>query len=156
MTQLQEIKLLGITARTNNASEMDQNTAKIGATMHKYSSEQLASKIPNRKHPGVTYCVYTDYENDMNGDYTYFIGEEVSEFSEQQEGLQKLVIPAQKYTKFTSDRGAMPMVCINLWQKIWQEFDGQRGYIADFELYDARAADPQNTVMDIYIGIQNS
>jgi predicted transcriptional regulator YdeE len=44
-----------------------------------------------------------------------------------------------------------------MWQKIWQmtaeEFGGNRSYKADFELYDQRAKDPQNVVLDIFIGV---
>jgi predicted transcriptional regulator YdeE len=51
----------------------------------------------------------------------------------------------------------MPNVCISLWQKIWQmspdELGGTRGYRTDFELYDERARDQNNTALDIYIGL---
>jgi predicted transcriptional regulator YdeE len=32
-------------------------------------------------------------------------------------------------------------------------FGGKRAYIADFEVYDERSRDPDNTIVDIYIGI---
>ena len=51
----------------------------------------------------------------------------------------------------------MPDVCIQEWIHIWnlkdEDFGGKRTYIADFELYDHRAIDPEKTVLDIYIGI---
>ena len=34
------------------------------------------------------------------------------------------------------------------------DFGGKRKYIADFEIYDERAVDSHNTVIDIYIGIE--
>ena len=71
------IFLAGITARTSNHAEMNPETAQIGATLYKYISNNLAEKIPNRKKPGITYCVYTEYESDHTGPYTYFVGEEV-------------------------------------------------------------------------------
>ena len=52
----------------------------------------------------------------------------------------------------------MPGIVVEAWQKIWQmsdsELGGVRSYIADFEIYDERAFDPQNAVVDIYIGIK--
>jgi predicted transcriptional regulator YdeE len=52
----------------------------------------------------------------------------------------------------------MPQVDIEAWQKIWamsdDELGGARSYTTDFEVYDERARDPQNTVLDIYIGIE--
>ena len=155
--QLTEIKLVGITARTNNRSEMDLVTAKIGATIQEYFGKDISTAIPQRKNPGKTYCVYTNYSSDFTGDYTYFIGEEVEFFGEIPEGFQTLVIPVQLYTKFTTNQGKMPEICINAWYEIWnmttQDFGGARSYVADFEVYDERSHDPENAVIDIYIGV---
>ena len=158
-TTLPEIKLVGITARTNLASEMNLATAKIGTTVQKYFHGGLYEKINTRKKAGVTYCVYTDYESDFTGDYTYFIGEEVDSFDCVPEGFETLVIPLQNYAKFTTESGPMPTVCISAWQKIWTmtpaEFGNERAYIADFEVYDERALDHQNVVLDIYVGLRS-
>ena len=32
------------------------------------------------------------------------------------------------------------------------DFGGKRKYVSDFEIYDERAANPNNTIIDIYIG----
>jgi len=154
-----EIKLIGIQTRTNNLNEYFSASPKIAPCVMKFFQEQLNEKIPHRKNPGVTISAYTDYENDHTGDYTYFIGEEVTSFDNIPEGLSKLIIPAQNYTKFTNGPGAMPLVCITAWQQIWamtnNELGGDRGYQTDFEYYDERAKDHQNTTLDIYIGLQN-
>ena len=156
--ELPEIKLVGITARTNNANESDPSLAKITPTMLKYFNEGLPVKIPHRAKTGTTFCVYTDYESDITGDYTYFIGEEVEAFETIPEGLETLVIPAQLYAKFTTEPGIMPNVVIEAWQKIWQmtpqDFGQPRRFSADFEVYDERAADPQNATLDVYIGLK--
>src|SRR5688500_13485253 len=89
-----EITLLGISARTSNAIEMnDPVSAKIVATLDRYFGEGIAAKIPDRANPGVTYCVYTEYESDFNGAYTYFVGEEVTSFKKVPEGMVTLSIP---------------------------------------------------------------
>lgn len=153
--ELEELKLSGIQARTSLELEMDPETAKIGETVESFFGQNLVKKIKARKRPGTTFCVYTDYESDFNGAYTFFIGEEVSDF---EESLETLSIPSQRYVKFTSKPGPMPAVCIDLWQKIWamtpEQLGGERSYIADFEVYDERAADHLNVVLDIYIGIK--
>jgi predicted transcriptional regulator YdeE len=159
-TTLPEIKLVGISARTNNANmfEMNPTNNKIAATVQQYFHGGLLEKIEHRKIPGVTCCVYTDYESDFTGDYTYFIGEEVEEFTDMTGGFVTHTIPEQIYTKFTNGPAPMPGVCIAMWQQIWQmtpdDFGGQRAYIADFEVYDERALDHQNVILDIYIGIK--
>jgi predicted transcriptional regulator YdeE len=156
---MHDILLVGLFQRTTNQKEMNAETAIIGKTIQEYFSKNFSNTIKNRKNPGVTYCIYTEYESDFNGEYTYFIGEEVTDFANNMETdtVKNLMIPAQKYVKFTSSSGKMPAICIDLWQKIWamdeKSLGGKRSYIADFEIYDERAKDPQNTVLDIYIGI---
>ena len=158
VTELPEIKLLGILCRTNNTAEMNISSAKIAPTIQKYFRQAVGEEIPNRKNPGTTYCVYTDYESDFTGDYTYFIGEEVKFVGDSMEGFSSIIIPAQNYAKFTSKPGIMPEVCIDMWQNIWKmksgELGGKRAYLADFEVYDKRALDPSKTVLDIYVGVQ--
>ncbi|WP_341787831.1 GyrI-like domain-containing protein [Rickettsia endosymbiont of Cantharis rufa] len=70
--QLSEIKLVGITARTSNTAEMNADTTKIGATMHRFFADKLQDKILNRKTPEKVFVVYTNYESDATGEYTYF------------------------------------------------------------------------------------
>jgi len=45
-----------------------------------------------------------------------------------------------------------------MWQNIWKmnvaDLGGIRAYIADFEVYDERSQNPEQAVLDIYIGIQ--
>jgi predicted transcriptional regulator YdeE len=158
LTSKSEIKLIGLTARTNNKNEMNPQTSKIGELAGRFWSQNTASQIPNRKNPGVTLSVYTEYDSNEHGDYTYFIGEEVSSFENIPAGLRKLTIPAAKYQKFTTSAGKMPDIVISAWQKIWKmsshDFEGDRAYVADFEVYDQRAIDPTNTSLDIYIGIK--
>lgn len=153
---LGEIKLVGITVRTNNAAEMNQNDAKIGPTTKKYFQENLSQKINNRKNPKKTYCVYTDYESDFTKDYTFFIGEEVTGFEKVISPFEALTIPKQNYIKFT-DSGVMPAVCIDMWKAIWamkpSDLGKGRSYLADFEVYDGQSFDDQIT-LDIYIGIK--
>jgi predicted transcriptional regulator YdeE len=153
---LAQIKLIGITARTNNTSEANPSTAKISPTVQHYFQGNLPEKILHRKNPGVTFCAYTEYESDFRGEYTFFIGEEVDSFDDLPEGFKALTIEAQSYVKFTTEPGPMPGVVIQAWQDIWRmnvdDFGGHRRYHADFERYDERAADPQNAVVDIYIG----
>ena len=154
-----EIKLIGLTARTNNKNEMNPQTSKIGELAGRFWSQNIASQIPNRKNPGVTLSIYTEYDSNEHGDYTYFIGEEVSSFEDIPSEMQKLTIPAAQYQKFTTPSGKMPEVVINAWQQIWKmsanDFGGERAYVADFEVYDQRAADPANASLDIYIGIKS-
>lgn len=153
------IQLAGISARTNNAENFEGSPPKhtIAATIQNYFGQSIPTQLPQRSSPGTTYCVYTEYESDWKGDYTYFIGEIVHSFDEAKDPLRKLLIPEQTYVKFTSRCGPMPQVCVELWQAIWKmtssELGGERAYGSDFEVYDSRARDPHATVLDVYISI---
>lgn len=153
-----ELKLVGLTVRTNNKNEMDPKTSKIGELAGQFFGKNISNQIPNKTNPGITFSVYTKYDSNEHGDYTYFIGEEVNSFDNVSIDLQKLTIPGTKYQKFTTPQGKMPEVVINAWQQIWKmsakDFEGDRAYLADFEIYDQRAMDPDNTVLDIYISIK--
>lgn len=152
-----EIKLVGLSTRTNNKNEMNPSTAKIGELARHFWIENSGEKISNRKNPGVTFSVYTEYDSNEHGDYTYFIGEEVSSFENVASNFQTLTIPAAQYQKFTTKAGKMPDVIIEAWQQIWQmstkDLGGERAYVADFEVYDQRAVDPTQAIVDVYIGI---
>ena len=152
--QLQSFTLVGIQTRTCNADEMQPETAKIGLMMQTYWG--LSDAILHKAQPGLTYAVYTDYDSDEHGDYTYFIGTKVSSLENQDlSQFQVLDIPCSDYLILTPDAGAMPGVVIKAWQTIWSRPDlrAQRAYQADFEIYDERAQDPNNATLDIYLSV---
>lgn len=150
--------LSGLTVRTSNKNEMDPATAKIGPLVQRYFQNQIANKIQHRANPGVTYLGYTDYESNEHGEYTFLIGEAVSENTPQSD-FRILLIPAGAFQKFSTASGKLPDVVIQTWQQIWKmdsaQLGGARKYCADFEVYDHRAMDPSNAVVDIYIGLTN-
>lgn len=155
---LPSFSLIGLKARTSLALESNPVTSQIVPTVGRYFQEGICAKIPGRIKPGINYFAYAEYETDFTGLYTYLIGEVVDDKAEAPEGLYKLNIPSQAYSKITNGPGPMPGVCIQAWQKIWlmnkEELGGDRAYIADFEIYDERAKDYQNTILDIYVGLK--
>ncbi len=137
----------------------DSKNSKIQFLVQEYFSDKIATKIPFRKNPGVTYAVYTDYSSDEYGEYLYFIGEAVEKIEKLPLGLSTVSIQAGKYLKFTTAAGKMPEVIVQAWQNIWSStkenlLDGTRNYRTDFEVYDERANDPRNTVVDIFVGVK--
>jgi predicted transcriptional regulator YdeE len=159
-TKAKEKKIVGISIQTSYMLETNPETAKIEPTLNQYFGNNLAEKITARKNPGTTYCVYTKYDSDEKGPYTYFVGEEVDSFDNIDPDFDTLSIPDQTYSKFTIGPGQMPDICIEAWMKIWQmdnsDLGGDRTYVADFEIYDKRAKDPSQTTLDIYIGIRGN
>ena len=147
--------VVGITARTNNAQEMSGN-GKIGDIWQTFLQPSLVAKIPNKI--GVDpIAVYTDYETDHTGHYTYLLGLPASPVEALPANLTVKYIPAGRYAVFSSDRGPLRQVVPEIWQRIWsmspEELGGMRSFKTDFEIYDQRAADPENAQIDVYVGL---
>jgi predicted transcriptional regulator YdeE len=149
-------KVVGIAARTSNAKEMSGQGV-IGKQWERFLKDGLLSKIPNREDSNIL-AVYTDYESDANGDYTFILGAKVSSADNIPSGMVLKKVPGGKYAIFTSERGLVEKVVPETWAHIWSlpksAPGGDRAYRADFELYDGRAADPRNAQVDIYVGIK--
>lgn len=157
---LPEMKLVVLKGRTTNAIEMNPDTAKMGETIQTYFQQGLHEKTSQRKNQSVIYIGYTDYESDFTGEYTFFIGQEVTDFTNIPDKLSPITVPAQTFVKFTNDPGPMPDVCFQMWQKIWamndKELGGKRSYKVDLQVHDERSMDPSSTVLDILIGIDEN
>ena len=145
--------IVGIACRTNNAQEAAGNGV-IAKEWDKFYKEGILDKIPNKADPAI-YVVYTDYASDKNGDYNYIIGAKVSDVSAVPPGMAARTVSAGKYAVIASERGPIPKIIVEAWRQIWSLEDqgrlgGKRAYKTDFELYDQRARDPQDSQIDIY------
>jgi predicted transcriptional regulator YdeE len=150
------LTVVGISIRTSNAHEMSGKGA-IPQQWHRFMSEGLLGKISNRVDSNIL-AVYTDYENDANGAYTFMLGARVSSTDSVPPGMVAKKIPAARYAVFISETGFVGKVVPETWSRIWTalkaEPGGNRTYKADFEVYDQRAANPQNAEVSIYVGIE--
>jgi len=117
----------------------------------------IIEQIPNRADQSIL-AIYTDYESDANGEYTFIIGAKVTSACSTPEGMVAKQAPESRYAVFTSEKGPVWKVVPEVWQKIWststQEMGGDRAFIADFEIYGERSADPQNGVVEVWVGIK--
>jgi predicted transcriptional regulator YdeE len=153
--KVDEFQVVGISARTNNAAEMTQNGV-ISKMWGQFFKEGVLGKIPNKIEPTI-FAIYTDYESDRNGEYTFLIGAKVSRVEKLPTGLVAKKIPAGQYSIIPTAKGPVSQVVPKAWQKIWSLEDSKeihRAYGADFEVYDQRATDPNNSQVDIYVGVK--
>jgi predicted transcriptional regulator YdeE len=152
--QVQSFTVVGVTGRTNNANEMTPAGA-IGKLWGRLMQENLLGKIPNRADENIV-AVYTDYASDKDGDYTYVLGAKVNQDAEIPAGMIAKQIMTGKYAVFTSERGPASKVVPETWQMINNlpktVPGGDRTYKSDFEVYDERARNPVDAVVDVYIG----
>ena len=148
--------VIGISARTSNAKEVTEEGV-IGKMWARLFQEGVLAKIPNKADQNII-AVYTEYASDHNGEYTYLLGARVTSDAEVPAGMIAKNIPAQKFAVFTSEKGPAQKVVPQVWMKInslpQTAVGGDRRYKADFEVYDERAADPENLQVDVYVGIK--
>ncbi len=152
-----EFAVIGIQARTTNAKEMRGDGA-IPKQWAKFFKEGIADKIPNKMGSNI-YAVYTGYASDRNGEYDFIIGMKVSNVSDVPPGMVAKKVPGGRYAVVTSEKGPGAQVVPQAWQRVWsledsKQLGGARAYKADFELYDQRSQNPQDSQVDLYIGLK--
>ncbi|EEM09021.1 GyrI-like domain-containing protein [Bacillus pseudomycoides] len=144
---------IGISATTKNEIEMSTE-GKIPKLWTDYCQGQITDQIPNKRKQSETLALYSNYESDETGAYTYTIGMPVSSLDTIPENMTSLTIPAQTYAVFTTRKGPVSEVIVETWQDIWKwSKENKRAFTTDFELYDERAMDPNNVQVDIYIAL---
>jgi predicted transcriptional regulator YdeE len=141
--------IMGVQRRTSNAD--GRSIKDIPACWQDFFSQNMASKIPHRAKTPAMFAVYSDYETDWTGEYTYMIGSEVTKADTIPAGLAVVRIPAQTYGVFTA-AGPMPDSILLVWASIWGT-KLPRAYTFDFEQYDARFTRPENKEAEIYIAV---
>lgn len=125
---LEEIRLIGIEARTSNDDASDE----IPHLWEQFFTENIKDKIPNKISADIL-SLYTEYESDYTKPYTIVLGCKVRDFSDVPEGMVSKIIPSSKFAVFTA-KGKMPDELVNTWQYIWDS-DLERTYTGDFDEY---------------------
>lgn len=152
-----EFSVIGIQVRTSNAKEMTGEGA-IPKQWAKFFKEGIANKIAN-KVDSTIYAVYTGYPSDRDGEYDFIIGMKVSSVSNIPPGMVVKKVPSGRYAIVTSAKGPVEQVVPQAWQRVWslednKQLGGARAYKADFEVYDQRSQNPQDSQVDLYIGLK--
>lgn len=147
--------VIGLAVRTNNKAEAT-GQGEIPKLWQRFMQQDTTSKIPNRAEQSLV-VVYTDYESDEKGEYTYLIGSRVTSTSDVPAGLTLKEVPAGKYAVFESEKGPAHAVIPKLWQQIWamsaQDLGGQRAFQADYEVYPP-GYDALNVQITLHIGLK--
>lgn len=136
----------GLTTRTKNENETNEETAKIGALWQEYVDKNIEGKTFNKAKSMAMYGVYNNYESDVNGEFDYTIGIEVTK------PKNALKVEKQRYLVFTKE-GELPDVVISAWEDVWEYFaskdcEYERAYGTDFEKYT------KEDEVEVYISIK--
>jgi len=141
--------VIGIARRTSNAD--GRSMKDMMATWTDFLHQNANAKIKNRALPPTVYAVYSDYESNWRGEYSYLIGCGVTRAGTVPEGMEMRKIPAQTYAVFTA-KGRMPDEILAIWSMVW--LSGlPRTYTFDFEVYDQRFTNPKEKEVDVCIAV---
>lgn len=144
---LEEKLVAGITVRTsNNDSDM---TKIIGGAWKRFFENGVYESINNKKN-GNTIGLYTNYENEVYGNYDLMICCEILGEREISNEINVKRISKGKYAKF-SVRGDAQKAVAQCWTEIWS-MNLDRKYSFDFEEYKV-ANGMEDAEIDIYISI---
>lgn len=140
--------IVGISIRTTNQNNQAQ--ADIGLLWDRIFTENWAGKIPNRLSDEI-YSTYLDYSSDYTAPYTYVLGYKVPNLENIPAGFEGYAIAPANYHVYTA-KGKIPQCIHEVWMHVWHN-EANRTYKADFDLFGAKAQDPENAEVDIYIGV---
>ena len=146
IVNVEEKMVAGIAVRTSNSSLNTTNA--IGNLWKRFYEENIYSDISNKISPKL-FGVYTDYENNEKGEYTFLTCCAVSE-KPMDKRLTVLRIPAGRYAKFTVN-GDVNKVVSEVWQAVWK-LDLPRSFVCDIEEY--QNSDITNAEINLYKGLK--
>jgi predicted transcriptional regulator YdeE len=147
---IQAFKVIGISKRTTN--EVGQSSREIPVLWERFMAENMLAKIPNKINDAI-YCIYTNYEKDHTKSYDTILGCKVSTVEIIPEGMVVCSVEEATYTKYVAEGNLLEGVVFKEWTKIWNDTLA-RTFTADFEVYDQKAQNPADAVVDIFIAIE--
>lgn len=146
-----KFKLVGLQLKGKTTNQNNQSSEDCGNLWEKFETEKIFAQIPEKVSNEI-YAVYFDYvKKDETSPFSYFIGCKVANEAETPQELSELIIPEQKYLKFTA-KGEMTGCITDTWKKIWNA-DLNREFGFDFEVYDERSQDWNDAEVDIFISV---
>lgn len=147
IVNLEEKKVMGLTARTNNGSP--EMGAVIGGLWSRFYQEGIYEAIPNKENAKAL-GIYSDYAGGAMDDYNITVACEVTEDGQQPDGTVIKTLPAGRYAKFIV-KGDMRTAVAEFWTKLWS-MDLPRTFICDFEEYQDDCM--EETEIHVYIGLK--
>jgi predicted transcriptional regulator YdeE len=141
--------VIGIARHTTNVD--GRSMKDMMAAWAEFLQTNASAKIKSRTVPPTMYAVYSDYESDWRGEYSYLIGCGVTRAGTVPEDMEVRKIPAQTYAVFNA-KGQMPDEVIAIWSMVWLS-DLPRIYTFDFEAYDSRFARPKAKEVDVCVAV---
>lgn len=147
ITHVSRFLVSGLTVRTINRDEFNQETAKIPGLWAQFFANGTADKIPGRLPDTPIVGVYSTYDSDLTSFYNVTAGVSVTTPNPD---FNNIEVQEGKYLVFEA-KGPMPTALFQTWAAIWAYFEQhphvKRSYLTDFESYSG----PEE--VQIHIGV---
>lgn len=138
LLQIEPFRVAGISVRTTNQDEMFPYTARLGSLWGRFFQEGIPGKVANQVPGSTIYGVYSDYESDVNGQYSVTAGMQIEPSATGGAEFTYVDVARGEYLVFEG-KGPMPQVVIDTWKNVWDYFsqssEFRRAYTTDFEIY---------------------
>lgn len=148
--KIQPFTVRGISMRTTN--ENGQSAQDIPLLWDRFFAENISAGISDKADDTI-YCIYTDYEKDYTKPYTVVLGHRVNQPANDPQLYTEVTIAGDDYDIFTAKGRMSDAIVFHEWVKIWNS-GLDRAYKTDFEVYGAKAQNPDQAEVDIFIGIK--
>ncbi|HXM36877.1 MAG TPA: GyrI-like domain-containing protein [Pyrinomonadaceae bacterium] len=136
--QISSFRVGGINVRTANRNEASPETARLGTLWGRFFQEGIPGKVADRVPDSPVYGVYSDYESDVNGQYSVTAGMQIEPSATGGDSFTHVDVASGEYLVFEG-KGPIPQVVIETWKTVWDYFaearEFKRAYTTDFELY---------------------
>ncbi|BDS12675.1 GyrI-like domain-containing protein [Aureispira anguillae] len=149
-TTVEPFKIIGISVRTTNQN--NQAAQDIPALWEQLMTQNIVAKIPNKINDAI-YSIYTNYEGDHTLPYDTILGCQVSTLDHIPEGMIGQSFEGGNSVKFTAKGNLDEGIVYQTWLEIW-ETNINRKFTADFEVYDAKAQNRTDAVVDIFVAVK--
>lgn len=154
-TKIRPFTVAGISVRTRNSDEMNSETSKLSELWDRFFTENVAAHIDEQDDDSPIYGVYSDYESDVNGEYTTTAGVRLASAGPTSNGHAYVEIPGGDYLVFERT-GPMPDTVWQTWNDVWQYFaapgEYERGFTADYEEFTG--ADGDGVRVSVHVGVR--
>ena len=144
---LKEKVVAGILVRTSNNDSNMKKT--IGEAWEKFFEDGIYKSISDKINEN-SIGLYTNYENEINGDYDVMVCTEILEESHISDNVELRRIEEGKYAKFVI-KGDVKKAVGEFWTTLWKT-NLDRKYSFDFEEYIG-GSEMEDAEINIYISI---
>ncbi|GAB1263883.1 GyrI-like domain-containing protein [Aurantivibrio infirmus] len=133
LIDVEPFNVIGIEISTTNELEMNSSDPKIPGLWESFYTKHYGKSLNGNP----IYGVYSDYESDVNGQYSVLAGIKAQEANS---SYKVAKVKGGKYLVFRSE-GDPSKAVVLAWQKVWEYFSNknneyERAYTSDFEVYE--------------------